>query len=62
MKKQSFETKIKEKKLKKIKKDGTLKGKTFQMIDTDGGFTPRCDPTFPVGESQLFAPEDVTDG
>lgn len=53
--------KVKEKKLKKIKKDGALKGKTFQMIDTAGGFTPR-DPTFPVGESQLFTAEDVTDG
>ena len=61
MKKQTLKTKIKIKKPKKIKKDGTLKGQTFQMVDTAGGFTPR-DPTFPVGESQLFAAEDVTDG
>ena len=53
--------KAKTKKLKKIKRDGALKGQTFQMIDTAGGFTPR-DPTFPVGESQFFAAEDVTDG
>lgn len=61
MKKQALRIKIKTKKLKKIKKDGALKGKSFYMVDTVSGFTPR-DPTFPVGESQSFTAEDVDNG
>jgi len=42
----------------KIKRDGKLKHKEFNMVEVGGGFTPR-DTAFPPGETQLFTPEEV---
>ena len=50
--------KIKKKKKYKIK-EGKLKNKEFEMIELDSGvITPR-DITFPIGEPQNFAIDDL---
>jgi hypothetical protein len=54
----SDKTKKVKKQKHKIKKGGSLKNKSFALIEVDGGFCPR-DINFPVGAEQFFTSADV---